>query len=58
MATQTVSPSDLPLWIPFRVRFARALAYHRALRFLVLSGVPRAQARLLAREIAGRVRFW
>jgi len=56
MATQTARTSDLPLWVPFRIRFARALAYRRALRLLTRSGVCGFQARLLAREIAERVR--
>lgn len=59
MATQTANARDLAPWVPFRaarVRLARALAYRRALRLLAGSGVRGAQARLLAREIAGRIR--
>ena len=56
MATQTASTTDLPLWVPFRVRLVRALAYRRALRLLARAGVRGAEARLLAREIAERVR--
>ena len=59
MATQTATARDLAPWVPFRaarVRLARALAYRRALRLLTRSGYHGPIARLLAREIAERVR--
>lgn len=56
MPTQTASAKDIPFWVPFRSRLVRALAYRNALRLLSRSGYHGAQARLLAREIADRVR--
>ena len=58
MATQTASAGHLS-WVPtrpLRVRVARLLAYLRARRALARTGLSGPQARILAREIAGRVR--
>jgi hypothetical protein len=59
MATQTISAAVIPSWVPgraLRVRVARALAYLHAKRALSRSGIRGREARLLARELADRVR--
>jgi len=59
MATQTITAGAIPSWVPgraLRIRIARSLAYLHAKRVLSRSGVRGRAARLLARELADRVR--
>ena len=53
MATHTTSARGLAPWVPFR---ATRVRHRRALRLLARSGYLGPMARLLAREIAERVR--
>lgn len=59
MATQTFSAQSLPVRVPvraLRLLLLRAMARRRARRALAEIGVTGPRARLLAREMAGRVR--